>query len=331
MPLRKFRNLIWPGILLVLFTFQASAAVTVDSASQNGASDTIIGISSLAWPHTIGAGSSRALFVGVSTSATLLPPSAGSRVSGITYNGQNLTAIGTQVSPDLRNAVHIYRLINPPAGTANIIVSLTPGTTNYAVGGAVSFFGVSPITPNAAFASAGGNNTSPNISVTGSAAGDVVLDILGTAPNATFVSPAAGQAEQWNGRVFFSGSFDVGAGSVRSGLSPVPMSWTMTIAENWAQGGIAVKAVPTTAASVSVGGRVATGSGQGIRGARVTLTGPGGEMRVLLTNPFGYYRFDDVRAGETYVISVSAKCCQFSPRVLTITEELGDLDFSPDK
>lgn len=82
-----------------------------------------------------------------------------------------------------------------------------------------------------------------------------------------------------------------------------------------------------TAASVTVGGRVVTFNGRGIAKARVMMTDANGEMRTALTNSFGYYRFAEVEVGQTYIISVRSKQYLFNPQVLTILEELSDLDF----
>jgi len=80
-----------------------------------------------------------------------------------------------------------------------------------------------------------------------------------------------------------------------------------------------------TAAGVSVGGRVLTGE-RGLSNARVTLTSQDGQVRQVVTGAFGYYRFDDVVAGETYILTVNSKRFAFSPRVVTINEEIADLD-----
>ena len=85
-----------------------------------------------------------------------------------------------------------------------------------------------------------------------------------------------------------------------------------------------------TAALVTVGGRVTTESRRGISRARVTLTDLNGETRTVLSNSFGYYRFDEVRAGETYVLEVRHKRYQFSPQVLTVGEAVADLNFVAD-
>jgi len=61
--------------------------------------------------------------------------------------------------------------------------------------------------------------------------------------------------------------------------------------------------------------------------AQVTLTGQNGETRYALTNPFGYYRFTDIAAGETYVISVAHKRYRFDSQVLSINENLSEINF----
>jgi hypothetical protein len=82
-----------------------------------------------------------------------------------------------------------------------------------------------------------------------------------------------------------------------------------------------------TASTVSVSGRVTTANGSGVVKARVTLTDMNGETRTVTTNPFGYFFFTDVPAGETYIFSVSHKRYSFSPQVLTVTEETNNLNF----
>jgi len=52
-----------------------------------------------------------------------------------------------------------------------------------------------------------------------------------------------------------------------------------------------------------------------------------GETRTILTNSLGYYRFDEVPAGQNYIFNVRHKRYQFSPQVLDVTEETNDLDF----
>ena len=85
-----------------------------------------------------------------------------------------------------------------------------------------------------------------------------------------------------------------------------------------------------TAANVSVGGRVLMLSGAGgIGNARVELMAFSGETQAALTNPHGYFRFDNVPVGETYLLKVSHKQHEFEPRVITVVDEVTDLEIVP--
>jgi hypothetical protein len=86
-------------------------------------------------------------------------------------------------------------------------------------------------------------------------------------------------------------------------------------------------ATATTAASVSISGRVSTGSRRGLANALVYLTDSEGNVRTARTNSFGYYRFEDVQAGQTVVMTVVTKRFQFVPKVLNLNEEVTGLNF----
>jgi Carboxypeptidase regulatory-like domain/Beta-propeller repeat len=84
-----------------------------------------------------------------------------------------------------------------------------------------------------------------------------------------------------------------------------------------------------TAASANINGRVKTSNGRGIARVRVSLTKPNGEIQITTTNPFGYYRFQELAVGETYILSVSSKRYTFvePTHVITLNEDLTDADF----
>lgn len=84
-----------------------------------------------------------------------------------------------------------------------------------------------------------------------------------------------------------------------------------------------------TAAMVSLNGLVLSSNGGGISKARVTLTSAGSETRTAATSSFGYFRFDDVEVGQTYIISVSSKGFYFAngTQVLVVNDEINDLVF----
>ena len=85
-----------------------------------------------------------------------------------------------------------------------------------------------------------------------------------------------------------------------------------------------------TAAEVTAGGRVLTTDGRGIRNVLITMTGANGESRTAISSAFGYFRFDNVAAGGTYIFSVRAKRYAFSQPTLvrSIVEDADDLIFT---
>lgn len=84
--------------------------------------------------------------------------------------------------------------------------------------------------------------------------------------------------------------------------------------------------VGPTAANAEIAGRVTNANGIAISRANVTLTRANGETRTVLTNSFGYYRFDSVEAGQTYLLNAARKGYTFSPRVITTQDEVTDAD-----
>ena len=82
-----------------------------------------------------------------------------------------------------------------------------------------------------------------------------------------------------------------------------------------------------TAASVSVSGRVTTPDGRGLRNAVVTMADSQGTTRSARTSSFGNFRFDNVAAGGTYILTVQAKLYQFQPRVVSVVDEMTGVDF----
>jgi hypothetical protein len=73
-----------------------------------------------------------------------------------------------------------------------------------------------------------------------------------------------------------------------------------------------------TAASVTVSGRVLSSeNGRGLTNATVQIADQSGHIRTATTGRNGFYQFDEVEAGQTYIISVSSKRFGFTPRALT--------------
>ncbi len=92
---------------------------------------------------------------------------------------------------------------------------------------------------------------------------------------------------------------------------------------------LTIKQTAPSAAEVYIAGRVTNVSGNGIAGASIRMSGADGSTRSSITGPFGYFRFDGVEAGRTYLLSVGHKRYQFaSPtRAVNVNDNIADLDF----
>ncbi|MCD9187196.1 MAG: carboxypeptidase-like regulatory domain-containing protein [Pyrinomonadaceae bacterium] len=85
-----------------------------------------------------------------------------------------------------------------------------------------------------------------------------------------------------------------------------------------------------TAASARIEGRVLDSEGNSLRNIAVILTGtPLTTPRIVKTNSFGNYVFEDVEVGQTYVISISSKKYGFGQpsRVISLQENVSDIVF----
>lgn len=70
--------------------------------------------------------------------------------------------------------------------------------------------------------------------------------------------------------------------------------------------------------------------GRGVRNVRVVVTGGNlTEPRLAVTNVFGYFTITGLRAGRTYLVSVSGKRFVFEPpaRIIALGEDAFNIDF----
>lgn len=112
-------------------------------------------------------------------------------------------------------------------------------------------------------------------------------------------------------------TFDVTAGSYTIRLTNPDGQFTT----------FAVQVLQPTAANVSLAGRVTTSAGIGLRGATVTITDARGNTRMTTTSSFGYYRFDDVESGQTYLVNANLRRYTFESRSVMVGDDLSNVDF----
>jgi CSLREA domain-containing protein len=91
---------------------------------------------------------------------------------------------------------------------------------------------------------------------------------------------------------------------------------------------VVLQNVSPTAANVSISGRVLTADGRGLRNAIVTLTEQSGAVRTARSSSFGYYRFNEIAAGQTVILNAAAKQFQFAPQIVAVNDDLAELDLT---
>jgi len=187
--------------------------------------------------HTTASGADRLMLVGISFVNDELET-----VSSVTYNGVALTLVGSEVRSD-DGRVEIWRLIAPPSGTHNVVITFSAPLARAAVAGVMTFTGVHQTTPLGTFASASLSCTAPcanpSVNVT-SAVNELVFDTV-ACETCTSFTVGAGQTQRWNLAPLDGTRPSPGAGSTEPGAATVTMSWTMGTDDHWAIGGVSIK------------------------------------------------------------------------------------------
>ncbi len=182
--------------------------------------------------HTTGTGENRLMLVGISQK--------NKSVLSVSYAGKTLTKVGENISNN--NArVYIYSLINPPEGTADVIVNLDANPDKGIAVGVVTFNGVNQSAPLGTFSSQSGKYQYPTVTVP-SSTGDLVFDVV-TVRNRILQSAGPGQVVQWN--INTGGEIKGAGASVKQGeISSTTTDWLLDNAEDCAIGAVAIKPAP---------------------------------------------------------------------------------------
>jgi hypothetical protein len=206
-----------------------SAGVDVDSVSPGPSGASSAGSTTTSWGHTC-TGTNRLLIVGVAVGGN---PSTGITTS-VTYNGLAMTSIGSVASNnDTVGYVQLFRLVAPTVGTHSVVVT-TSLTTSATSAGSVSFVGVNQSTPVGTPVTAFGDSTTPSVTVTGTTAGNLVID----ASCCGKAFSADTQTSQWRCNTNTASAAGNAACSIAPGGGSVTLAHTVT-ADFW--GSIAVE------------------------------------------------------------------------------------------
>ena len=81
----------------------------------------------------------------------------------------------------------------------------------------------------------------------------------------------------------------------------------------------------TTAAAVSVSGRVLSNVGRGVSGAIITMADQNGHTVITKSNAFGYFNFANIPSGSSFVVTTQSRGFTFDPFLLQVKSDLTDV------
>ena len=233
-------------------------AITLDNISSGRATNGGHTIS-----HTTGSLTNGALYVltGVQDSNHANFP-----VTGVTYDGEALTKIRSdEAVGNVRS--EIWRLLDPPTGTANVVVTTTGALGETAVI-AVTLNGVHQTTPEEANQGTSGSSSTPSISITTTTDGAWLLTV--STAESTFSSNGADQTTL---ATLTDQSYENTRGSYEEKVSAGAdtQSFNLGSGQPWSISSVAVKPAPTGTATDS--SRSARLTGTSNEALAVTTTG----------------------------------------------------------
>lgn len=211
------------GVAVVVCAFAAQAQPVSDAQSSVFKANTTAALT-MTVAHTTGANLNRYLLVAV---AIDINPNNAAAATGVTYNGTALTFVGAAFDgvPNVR--IETWQMVNPPAGTFNVVTTLNAASTNCgATVGVSTYSNVSQAAPIGAGNSASGNSNNPAVTLNGTLATDLVVDLLSARGNNTAVA-TAGQTQLYNLQSGANGGDSRGAGSTKPGGGNVTTGWTL--------------------------------------------------------------------------------------------------------
>lgn len=121
------------------------------------------------------------------------------------------------------------------------------------------------------------------------------------------------------------GQFSLDGTSGQSAAGSVSGSGVFNLrAGFWAFGQIS-----PTSSNVSISGRVIFAGGRPIAHAVLRLYGASGLQQMALSSSLGFFRFEGVTVGETYILEISSSRYGFNDpvRVLNVSDDINDIVF----
>jgi hypothetical protein len=208
-------------------------AVAFDAVGPSSAGQSGTLTASITWSHTC-AGANR--YAVVCASFGTSGSDAGITLSA-TFGGTSMASLGVVHSNNGTSGfVQLFGLVNPATGANTVVVTASSGT-NDIVGGSISFTGVHQTTPVGTAVTNFGAATPATVAVTGTTAGNMVVDAVCNGNNIT----SSNQTQRWLKNAFTTTAAGCAAGSTAAAGGTVTMSYAVT-ADWYGIVGVEVKA-----------------------------------------------------------------------------------------
>jgi hypothetical protein len=216
------------------------------------------------FPITVGTQANRAVYAMV-----CLDNAGGDAFATATYDGNAMTVIASAVT---HQYTALFRYLGPASGTKTIAMSWE-GDVRFVVG-AVALYNVHPTTPNTTpMTTEGASGSSSSLGVTGSAVGDLVLDVINVNNNTSAqLTVGASQTKRVNTSQTTVDA-TVGEMSTEAGAATtVTMSWSWSgTVSRYAQIATSIKSAPSQSQSAALTGQaMALSQGTLTRGGSTT-------------------------------------------------------------
>ncbi len=230
-----------PSSVSELMAVNTSSAVTTANAN------------TLTFSHTVGSGPDRLLVVGVAVGGNQTTDSvAVTPVQSVTFNGQSLQLLSAISEPGATSVARaeLWYLVNPPAVTGNVVVTLQNSNTRSFVAGATTFWGADQLTPfgtPVTDASDDDNNqTSFDLGLTGVGADDIGYSVIGwdeqDSSEGEFISVGGSQTLLWTDDADNPNDVIAGAASIIEGGGTLDFDYsTSGVSGEWAGVAVAIR------------------------------------------------------------------------------------------
>jgi uncharacterized repeat protein (TIGR01451 family) len=229
---KGLKTMLKPVFILLVFVlwgnFTIKGQVTVDATSSGftGSNVTTISVS-----HTTGTALNMLMLVGVSYREN--------QTMSVSYGEDPLELVGVQqTSANARTA--IFKLINPPSGTDNVIVTASGNFDKGGIVGVMTFSGVDINTPLNTYASASGTTANPTLSNIATATNELVFSVVAVRDR-DITGMGTNQTSRWN---IQSGDEMRGAGSTKPGDGTTTSVSYTAVADDWSLSAVSIKPTP---------------------------------------------------------------------------------------